>query len=110
MVGISTKQRSGIDELLELVLLQAEIMELKANPNKPARGRVIEAKLDKGRGPVATILIQGRDPAGQERRIRLRCLLGACATSLAMSGKSFQVAGPSMPVEVLGLRSAQCGG
>ena len=58
MVEISAKKRMGIEELLEMVLLQAEILELKANPKKPARGRVIEAKLDKGRGPVATILIQ----------------------------------------------------
>ena len=58
MVEISAKKRTGIEELLEMVLLQAELMEIKANPNKPARGHVIEAKLDKGRGPVATILIQ----------------------------------------------------
>lgn len=102
MIGISAKQRSGIDELLELVLLQAEIMELKASPNKPARGRVIEAKLDKGRGPVATILIQeGTLRAGDVYVCgvysgRVRNIFGDV-------GQKLQVAGPSMPVEVLGL-------
>ena len=55
---VSAKTRQGLDELLELVALQSEIMDLKANPNKPAHGRIVEAKLDKGRGPVATVLIQ----------------------------------------------------
>jgi len=102
MIGISAKQRTGIDELLELVLLQAEIMELKASPNKPARGRVIEAKLDKGRGPVATILIQeGTLRAGDVYVCgvysgRVRNIFGDV-------GQRLQVAGPSMPVEVLGL-------
>ncbi len=102
MIGISAKQRTGIDELLELVLLQAEIMELKASPNKPARGRVIEAKLDKGRGPVATILIQeGTLRAGDVYVCgvysgRVRNIFGDV-------GQKLQVAGPSMPVEVLGL-------
>ncbi len=102
MIGISAKQRTGIDELLELVLLQAEIMELKASPNKPARGRVIEAKLDKGRGPVATILIQeGTLRAGDVYVCgvysgRVRNIFGDV-------GQKLQEAGPSMPVEVLGL-------
>jgi len=55
---VSAKQKIGIKELLELILLQAEVLELKANPNKTARGVIIEAKLDKGRGPVATLLVQ----------------------------------------------------
>lgn len=102
MMGISAKQRSGIDELLELVLLQAEIMELKASPNKPARGRVIEAKLDKGRGPVATILIQEGTLRASDVYVcgvysgRVRNIFGDV-------GQKLQVAGPSMPVEVLGL-------
>lgn len=102
MIGISAKQRSGIDELLELVLLQAEIMELKASPNKPARGRVIEAKLDKGRGPVATILIQEGTLRASDVYVcgvysgRVRNIFGDV-------GQKLQVAGPSMPVEVLGL-------
>jgi translation initiation factor IF-2 len=55
---VSAKQKAGIKELLESILLQAEVLELKANPDKPARGIIIEAKLDKGRGPVATVLVQ----------------------------------------------------
>jgi translation initiation factor IF-2 len=102
MVEISAKQRVGIDELLEMVLLQAEILELKANPNKTARGRVIEAKLDKGRGPVATILIQEGTLktgdsyvcGGQSGRVR---------NMFNDRGQRLEEAGPSMPVEVLGL-------
>ena len=58
MVPVSAKQRQGIDDLLENILLVAEVMELKANPNRNAQGVVIEAKLDKGRGPVCTVLVQ----------------------------------------------------
>ena len=102
MVGISAKQRTGIDELLELVLLQAEIMELKASRNKPARGRVIEAKLDKGRGPVATILIQeGTLRAGDIYVCGVYS--GRVRNIFDDLGQKLEVAGPSMPVEVLGL-------
>ncbi|MCU0587101.1 MAG: translation initiation factor IF-2 [Syntrophobacteraceae bacterium] len=102
MVEISAKKRVGIDELLEMVLLQAEILELKANPSKTARGRVIEAKLDKGRGPVATILIQEGTLrtgdsyvcGGQSGRVR---------NMFNDRGQRLEEAGPSMPVEVLGL-------
>jgi translation initiation factor IF-2 len=102
MIEISAKKRVGIEELLEMVLLQAEIMELKANPHKPARGRVIEAKLDKGRGPVATILIQEGTLktgdvyvcGGNSGRVR---------NMFSDRGKRLDEAGPSMPVEVLGL-------
>ncbi len=101
MVEISAKQRLGIEDLLEMVLLQAEIMELKANPNKPARGRVVESKLDKGRGPVATILIQeGTLRAGD---------IYVCGTNSGRvrnmfndRGQRLESATPSMPVEVLG--------
>ena len=58
MVPVSAHTREGIDDLLEMVLLQADVLELKANPNRQARGIVIEAKLDKGKGPVATVLVQ----------------------------------------------------
>ncbi len=102
MVGISAKQRTGIDELLELVLLQAEIMELKASRNKPARGRVVEAKLDKGRGPVATILIQeGTLKAGDIYVCGV--FSGRVRNIFGDLGQKLEVAGPSMPVEVLGL-------
>ncbi len=98
---VSAKQRTGIKELLELVLLQAEILELKANPDKPARGTIIEAKLDKGRGPVATVLVQegtlrSGDPfiAGAHYG-RVRALFND-------RGYKVSEAGPSTPVEVLG--------
>ncbi len=98
---ISAKQKIGIKELLELILLQAEILELKANPNKPARGIVIEAKLDKGRGPVATVLVQeGSLKAGDvfiagSHYGRVRAMLND-------RGQKIEKADPSTPVEVLG--------
>ncbi len=102
MVEISAKKRVGIDELLEMVLLQAEILELKANPNKTARGRVIEAKLDKGRGPVATILIQeGTLKTGDSYVCGGH--FGRVRNMFNDRGQRLEEAGPSRPVEVLGL-------
>ena len=98
---ISAKQKIGIKELLELILLQAEVLELKANPDKPARGIVIEAKLDKGRGPVATVLVQeGTLKAGDvfiagSHYGRVRAILND-------KGQKIEKAEPSTPVEVLG--------
>ncbi len=98
---ISAKQKIGIKELLELILLQAEVLELKANPNKPARGIVIEAKLDKGRGPVATVLVQeGTLKTGEvfiagSHYGRVRAMFND-------KGQKIEKAGPSTPVEVLG--------
>jgi len=98
---ISAKQKIGIKELLELILVQAEVLELKANPNKPARGVVIEAKLDKGRGPVATVLVQeGTLKAGDvfiagSQYGRVRAMLND-------RGQKIEHAGPSIPVEVVG--------
>jgi translation initiation factor IF-2 len=98
---ISAKQKTGIKELLDLILLQAEVLELKANPNKPARGVIIEAKLDKGRGPVATVLVQEGalrtgDPfiAGSHYG-RVRAMLND-------KGQKIEEAKPSTPVEVIG--------
>jgi len=102
MVGISAKKRTGIEELLEMVLLQAELLELRANPAKPARGRVIEAKLDKGRGPVATILIQeGTLRTGDVYLCGVNS--GRVRNMFSDRGQRLDEAGPSMPVEVLGL-------
>jgi translation initiation factor IF-2 len=102
MVEISAKKRVAIDELLEMVLLQAEILELKANPNKPARGRVIEAKLDKGRGPVATILVQeGTLKTGDAYVCGVH--YGRVRNMFSDRGQRLDEAGPSMPIEVLGL-------
>jgi translation initiation factor IF-2 len=98
---ISAKQKTGIKELLELILLQAEILELKANPNKPAWGVVIEAKLDKGRGPVATVLVkEGSLKTGDvfitgSHYGRVRAMLND-------KGQKIEKAEPSSPVEVLG--------
>ncbi|MBI5014584.1 MAG: translation initiation factor IF-2 [Deltaproteobacteria bacterium] len=101
-VPVSAKKRTGIDELLEMIAIQAELMELKANPNKAARGLVIEARLDRGRGPVATVLIQeGTLKVGDIALAggyygRIRALTND-------QGKRLKSAGPSVPVEVTGL-------
>jgi translation initiation factor IF-2 len=101
MVEVSAKKRMGIEELLEMVLLQAEMMELKANPNKPARGHVIEAKLDKGRGPVATILIQeGTLKSGDAYVCGVHS--GRVRTMYNDRGQRMEQAPPSVPVEVVG--------
>ncbi|MGD0397663.1 MAG: translation initiation factor IF-2 [Syntrophobacteraceae bacterium] len=101
MVEISAKKRTGIEELLEMVLLQAEMLELKANPNKMTRGRVIEAKLDKGRGPVATVLIQeGTLRAGDIYVCGIYS--GRVRNMFDGRGKRIDAAQPSIPVEVVG--------
>jgi translation initiation factor IF-2 len=98
---VSAKQRQGIDELLELILLQSEVLELKANPDKLARGHIVEAKLDKGRGPVGTVLIQeGSLEVGQS----FVCGLyhGRVRSMFDDQGAKIRKAGPSIPVEVQG--------
>ncbi len=101
MVEISAKKRVGIEELLEMVILQAELLELKANPNKMARGRVIEAKLDKGRGPVATVLVQeGTLRAGDVYVCGIYS--GRVRNMFDGRGHRIDAAPPSIPVEVLG--------
>jgi translation initiation factor IF-2 len=102
MVEVSAKKKIGIEELLEMVLLQAEIMELKANPDKSARGRVIEAKLDRGRGPVASILIQeGTLKTGDAYVCGTH--YGRVRNMFNDRGQRLEEAGPATPVEVLGL-------
>ena len=101
MVEISAKKRIGIEDLLEMVLLQAELLELKANPKKMARGRVIEAKLDKGRGPVATVLVQeGTLRAGDIYVCGIYS--GRVRNMFDGRGNRIDAAPPSIPVEVLG--------
>ncbi len=98
---VSAKQKTGIKELLELILLQAEVLELKANPDKPARGVIIEAKLDKGRGPVATVLVQeGTLKAGDA--FLAGSHYGRVRAMLNDKGQKIEEAGPSTPVEVVG--------
>jgi translation initiation factor IF-2 len=98
---VSAKQKTGIKELLESILLQAEVLELRANPDKPARGIIVEAKLDKGRGPVATVLVQeGTLKAGDvfvagSHYGRVRAMLND-------RGQKIEEARPSIPVEVVG--------
>ncbi len=98
---VSAKSRAGLDDLLELVALQAEILELKANPNKPARGRIVEAKLDKGRGPVATVLIQ-EGTLHQGDTFVCGVFSGRVRALFNDQGKKVKEAGPAIPVEVQG--------
>lgn len=108
-VEVSAKQRIGIERLLEMILLQAEVMELKANPDKPARGTIIEAKLDKGRGPVATVLVQsGSLKIGDAFIAGVHA--GKVRALIDDSGKRIVVAGPSTPVEVIGFSDVPSSG
>jgi translation initiation factor IF-2 len=101
-VNVSAKTKVGIDKLLEMLALQAELLELKANPNKPAKGHVVEARLDRARGPISTILVEdgtlklGDLVVAGEYSGKIRAMLGD-------KGQSVSEAGPSTPVEVLGL-------
>lgn len=99
---ISAKQRIGLEELLEYILLVAEVQELKANPNKRARGTVVEAELDKGRGPVATVLVQhGTLKVGDP--IVVGSTYGRVRAMVNDKGRRLKEAGPSTPVEITGL-------
>jgi translation initiation factor IF-2 len=106
---ISAKTGEGVEELLELILLQAEVLELKENPDKPARGTIIEAKLDKSRGPIATVLIksgtlnQGDYFICGEHYGRLRAMLNH-------RGRRLKSAGPSIPVEIYGISGVPMAG
>ena len=102
MVPVSAHTREGIEELLEMVLLQADVLELKANPDRMARGIVIEAKLDKGKGPVSTVLVQkGTLHIGDH--IAAGANYGKVRAMTDDRGNRITEAGPSTPVEILGL-------
>ena len=101
-VEVSAKAKTGLDELVEKIQLQAELSELKSNPNRAAEGKVIEAKLDKGRGPVATILVQ-RGTLRTGDIFVVGAESGRVRALVNDKGQSIKEAGPSMPVEVLGL-------
>lgn len=104
MVPVSAKTKEGIDQLLEMILLVAEMKELKANPNRAAKGTVIEAQLDKGRGPVATVLVQtGTLEVGNV--IIAGSVFGRVRVLINDKGKRVKKAGPSVPVEILGLET-----
>ncbi|MEE9276416.1 MAG: translation initiation factor IF-2 [bacterium] len=98
---ISAKQKEGIDDLLDLAILQADLMELKANPSRNAQGIVVEAKLDRGRGPVATVLIQ-RGTLRVGDNFVAGQWFGKVRALITDQGQRIKVAGPSTPVEVLG--------
>ena len=108
-VGVSAKTGQGVDELLEQVLLQAEILELTAQKDAPAKGLIIEARLDKGRGAVATMLVQ----SGTLKRgdvVLAGQVFGKVRAMLDENGKAITEAGPSIPVEILGLADVPAAG
>jgi len=101
-VEVSAKQKTNLDSLLEMILLQAEVLELKANPDKRAKGSIVEARLDKGRGPVATVLVQdGTLKIGDAIVAGLH--FGRVRSMTSANGQQVKEAGPSFPVEVTGL-------
>ena len=102
IVPISAKTGMGLDELLEMVLLTAEVQELKANPNRRAKGTVIEARLDKNRGPVATLLVQN-GTLKQGDIVIAGTAVGRVRVMTNDKGRTVKVAGPSVPVEITGL-------
>ena len=108
-VPVSAKTKMGIDKLLETILLVSEMAELKANPDRQAKGVVIEAKLDKGRGPIATLLVQnGTLNAGDI--VVAGTAVGKIRAMSDYHGKPIENAGPSVPVEIMGLDSAPMSG
>jgi len=101
---VSAKSGEGVEQLLEMVLLQAEVLELKANPNKSALGVIVESRLDKGRGPVATVLIQeGTLKVGDT--VIAGVSFGRVRAMISDQGENIEQAGPCDPVEILGLSS-----
>ena len=108
-VPVSAKKQQNLDELLEMVLLQADVLDLKANPNKAAKGTIIEAQLDKGRGPVATVLVQnGTLKIGDP--IVAGIAYGRVRAMMNDKGENVKNAGPSCPVEVLGFNEVPSAG
>ncbi len=101
---VSAKKRQGLDELLELILLQAEVLDLKANPDKPGRGHVVEAKLDKGRGPVGTVLIQ-EGQISQGDAFVCGMISGKVRAMFDDQGKQIKTAGPAIPTEIQGFEA-----
>lgn len=100
-VEVSAKNKTNLDKLLEMIALQAEILDLKTNSERPAEGTVIEAKLDRGRGPVATVLVQ-RGTLRVGDIIVAGAEMGRVRALISDQGETVQEAGPSVPVEVLG--------
>ncbi len=108
-VPVSAKARTNLDTLLEMVLLQADVLELKANPNRLAKGTIVEAQLDKGRGPIATVLVQnGTLHVGDT--IVAGTAYGRVRAMMDDKGRRVTAAGPSQPVEVLGFSEVPAAG
>ncbi len=109
MVEVSAKQKTGLEQLLEMILLQAEVLEIKADPHRLAKGTVVEAKLERGRGPVATVLVQSGT-----LRVGDVFVVGSCSGKVralvSHTGVKVQEAGPSIPVEVNGLPNVPAAG
>ncbi|MEE3427803.1 MAG: translation initiation factor IF-2 [Ruminococcus sp.] len=108
-VPVSAKTKEGLDDLLENVLLVAEMKELKANPDRAAKGIVIEARLDKGRGPIATVLVQNGTLNAGDIVVAGTCL-GRVRAMTNDKGEAVKSAGPSVPVEITGLDEVPVGG
>jgi translation initiation factor IF-2 len=102
MVEVSAKEKTGLDTLLEMILLQSEVLELKADPHRLAKGVVVEAKLERGRGPVATVLVQGGTLRVGDVFV-VGIVSGKVRALITHMGAKVQEAGPSIPVEVVGL-------
>jgi len=108
-VPVSALKRTGLDKLEEAILLQAEILDLKANPHRSAEGTVIESRLDRGRGPVGTVLVQ-RGTLMQGDIVVAGSEWGRVRAMLDDKGKQMTTAEPSTPVEILGLSGAPAAG
>ncbi|TLY16966.1 MAG: translation initiation factor IF-2, partial [Nitrospirae bacterium] len=108
-VEVSAKQKLGLDSLLEMILLQAEVLELKADPHRLAKGAVVEAKLDRGRGPVATVLVQSGTLRVGDVFV-VGTFSGRVRALITHTGSKVSEAGPSMPVEVIGLLGVPAAG
>uniref|UniRef100_UPI002638D71C translation initiation factor IF-2 n=1 Tax=Acidocella sp. TaxID=50710 RepID=UPI002638D71C len=108
-VEVSALKKIGLDKLEEAILLQAEVLELKANPNRPAEGAIIESRLDRGRGPVATVLVQ-RGTLHQGDIVVAGAQWGRVRAMLNDKGQNVKEAPPSLPVEILGLSGAPVAG
>ena len=108
-VEVSATKKTGLDKLEEAIMLQAEILELRANPERAAEGAVIESKLDRGRGPVATVLVQ-KGTLRQGEIVVAGAEWGKIRAMLDDKGQQVKIAGPSTPVEILGLSSVPAAG
>src|SRR3546814_6308317 len=108
-VEVSALKKTNLDKLLEAIALQAELLELKANPDRTAEGTVVEAKLDKGRGPLATVLVQ-RGTLKVGDIFVVGAISGKVRAMIDDKGRQVKEAGPSVPVEVLGLSGVPSAG